>query len=394
MKFTISVTIAFCSFLAVCGAANAADSTVPEPFRGFDAASKLAINYDDLNTLLQSLVADIGLSNREKADLGHAKTGTRMKTKVQRSTINEGNRFYYETFVDNEAGQQTLRNIQKSIERVPDEMPLEHFTRDEQLAYWLNLYNITVLNEVVKEYPQRSLKKLLLGKNSILSKKLLTVAGVPLSLNDIQYRILKQNYDSNPLIIYGLYQGIIGGPNIRSSAYTGADVYRALTENAIVFINSNRGTSVRDAKNFRVSSFYERNKEYFPDFRADLTAHLLQYLEGDERMAIQEAAKLKADISDWTVTDLGGSYREIGGSLAHSSAGLMGAMSGSNSADSGGALGAASGAGPSSAGGLNPALLRRMKELAAEREQAKAADTAAPVDESDEAPAEAEPNSD
>ena len=394
MKLRTSIAIAFCSFLAVCGAANATDSTVPEPFRGFDAASKLTITYDDLTSLLGSLVADVGLSNREKADLGHAKTGTRMKTKVQRSTINEGNRFFYETFVDNEAGQKTLGYIQKSIERVPNDVPLENFTRDEQLAYWLNLYNITVLNEVVKEYPQRSLKKLLLGKNSVLSKKLLTVAGVSLSLNDIQFKILKQNYDSNPLIIYGLYQGIIGGPNIRSSAYTGADVYRALTENAVVFINSNRGTSVRDAKNFRVSSFYERNKEYFPDFRADLTAHLLQYLEGDERVAIQKAAKLKPDISDWTVTDLGGSYREIGGSLAHSSAGLMGAMSGSNSADSGGALGAASGTGATSAGGLNPALLRRMKELEAEREQAKAEDTTGPVDESNEAAADAEPISD
>jgi hypothetical protein len=35
-----------------------------------------------------------------------------------------------------------------------------------------------------------------------------------------------------------------------------------------------------------------------------------------------------------------------------------------------------------------------MKELAAEREQAKAEDTAAPVDESNAAPAEAEPISD
>lgn len=391
MKFTISIAVALCSFLAVCDSANAADSTVPEPFRGFDASSTHTINYDDLTSLLESLVADVGLSNREKADVGHAKTGTRMKTKVQRSTINEGNRFYYETFVDNEAGQKTLGNIQKSIERLPNEMSLEKFTRDEQLAYWLNLYNVTVLNEVVKEYPRRSLKKLLLGKNSILSRKLLTVAGVSLSLNDIQFTILKQNYDSDPLIIYGLYQGIIGGPNIRSKAYTGTDVYRALTENAVVFVNSNRGTTIRDAKSFRVSSFYERNKEYFPDFRADLTAHLLKYLEGDERMAIQKAAKLKPDISDWTVTDLGGSYREIGGSLAHSNAGLMGAMSGSNSADSGGALGASSGTGVSSAGGLNPDLLRRMKELEAEREQAKAEDTSGPVDEPDEA---AEPISD
>jgi hypothetical protein len=60
-----------------------------------------------------------------------------------------------------------------------------------------------------------------------LPKKLLTVDGVALSLNDIQFNILKHNYANNPLIIYGLYQGVIGGPNIRKSAYTGATVARA-----------------------------------------------------------------------------------------------------------------------------------------------------------------------
>ena len=88
------------------------------------------------------------------------------------------------------------------------------------------------LDEVVKEYPRQNLKRLFRGKNSMFEKKLLTVAGVPLSLNDIQFTILKQNYDSNPLVIYGLYQGIIGGPNIRKTAYTGANVWRALENNA------------------------------------------------------------------------------------------------------------------------------------------------------------------
>ena len=118
----------------------------------------------------------------------------------------------------------------------------------------------------------------------MLSKKLLTVAGMPLSLNDIQFTILKQNYDNDPLIIYGLYQGYIGGPNIRKRAYTGADVYRSLANNAIEFTNSNRGTYSKDEKVFRVSSLYERNRVYFPDFNSDLSKHLLVYLEGYERI--------------------------------------------------------------------------------------------------------------
>ena len=353
-----------CGFLIVNGVAHAADSTVPEPFQGFDDNSKYAINYDDLTTVLKTVVVDMGLSTRRVAQPAADVTGTRMKTKVKK-TANEGNRFYFETFKDDEEAQQFLRNLQKSLEELPTKAPLKYFSRDEQLAYWLNLYNVTVLNEVIAVYPKRNLKKLFRGKNSIFAAKVLTVAGVPLSLNDIQFTILKQNYDSNPLIIYGLYQGIIGGPNIRKSAYVGADVWRALENNAYEFINSNRGTYVRDAKTFRASSLYDRNSAYFPEFRSDLTEHLMVHLKGSQRAALQAASNLKADIDDWDVTDVGGTHQRIGGSFATSRAGLMDAVKGTTPMDGGGTMGAAVGAGSSSMVAKGRRLSRIEPELLA-----------------------------
>lgn len=316
-----STIFTFLVLLMTTSAAHAA--AVPEPFQGFDNNSKYVIKYDDLTAMLKTVVVDVGRSTREVAAPKQAKTGTRMKAKVKRSTINEGNRFYFETFEGNEEARQLLTGIRDSLAALPNEAPLQYFSRDEQLAYWLNLYNVTLLNEVVAVYPRKDLKKLLDGKNSILSKKLLKVAGVPLSLNDIQYTILKENYNNNPMIMYGLYQGVIGGPNIRRRAYTGSDVWRALENNALEFVNSNRGTYSQDQKTFHVSGLYDRNEDYFPDFNADLKKHLLAYLEGSERDALQTASKLKADINDWTVTDLGGSHREIGGSLADNNAALL-----------------------------------------------------------------------
>lgn len=385
MKMLIAIVAMCCGLLGAYDTAHAADGVVPEPFRGFDPDSRKRITYENLDTLLGAVVADMGRSTREKAAPDHARTGTRMKTKVNLATVNEGNRFYFETFVDNEPAQATLRSIQEVLEQLPAQVPLASLNRDEQLAYWLNLYNVTVLNEIVRIYPRQDLKRILQGKKSILAQKSLNVAGVPLSLDDIQFTILRQNYDNEPLIIYGLYQGNIGGPNIRTKAYSGRDVYEALTENAIEFINSNRGTAARNARDFRVSSFYDRNRAYFPNFEADLTAHLLKYLEGDERAALQAASKLKPDINDWTVTDLGGSRREIGGSLALNNAALMGSMSGSNAADSGGALGSSGG---SAAGNLSPTLARQMKEREARQEEGEDED----ADEAPEEPGETEPD--
>lgn len=304
---------------------------MPEPFRGFDANSKLTIDYRDLDSLLDTVVLYTGRSDRKKASSTQAATGTRMKVKVNRSTVNEGNRFYFEVFENSPENQQTVRKIRNRLESIPGAVALEKFSRDEQLAYWLNLYNITLLDEIISVYPVPELEDLLVGEDSMLSRKTLTVAGVPLSLDDIQFKILKQNYDNSPLVIYGLYQGIIGGPNIRKSAYTGKYVYADLIDNAIEFINSNRGTESQNRSTFRVSSLYARNSAFFPDFEADLTAHLLTFLEGDELGKLQSAKKIKADINDWTVTDLYGSSRDLAGSLASNAAALDGAVSGGNS---------------------------------------------------------------
>lgn len=330
-KYSFVVTFLIFSFISINAIANTAVSSVPEPFRGFDENSKLTIDYRDLDSLLDTVVLNTGRSDRKKAARSESETGTRMRVSVNRSTVNEGNRFFFEVFDNNADNQQTLTKIQERLENIPKAVPLEKFSRDEQLAYWVNLYNITIVNEIVKVYPERKLDDLLVGKRSILSKKTLMVAGVSLSLNDIQFTILRQNYDNNPLVIYGLYQGIIGGPNIRKSAYTGKYVYADLVDNAMEFINSNRGTDSRNAKVFRVSSLYKRNAVYFPDFDGDLTEHLLAYLEGEEFDELKAATKIKTDINDWTITDLYGSSRDLGGTLANNSAALDGAVSGGNS---------------------------------------------------------------
>ena len=329
MKKICLIMFSFTSL--VSGQLFSANSIVPDPFQGFDDDSKYMINYDDLSALLDIAVVDVGRSSRSVAEPPKGKTGTLMKTKVKRTTGDEANRFYFETFEDNENGRQILKTIKASLEQLPAEVALKFFSRDEQLAYWLNLYNVTVLNELIDLYPKTNLKKYLVGKKSILSKPLLSVSGIPLSLNDIQFTILKNNYD-NPLVMYGLYQGNIGGPNIRKSAYEGRDVWRALKNNALEFVNSNRGTYGDDKKTdvFKVSSLYDRNRIYFPDFNDNLAAHLMEYLEGQERTQLSFADTVKPGIDDWSITSLSGRYREFGGSLASSKAALLDSVGSTN----------------------------------------------------------------
>jgi hypothetical protein len=301
---------------------SAEAAAVPEPFAGHDPNSTFRIKYSDVDTILKTMVVDVGRSTRKKAQETHAKTGTRMKKKVKRETANEGNRFFYEEFENNQEYKDILHQVRLSLEAIPSQVPLATFNRKEQLAYWLNLYNVTVLDVLVQQYPERDLKKELIGKKSFLDEKILNVAGVPLSLNDIQYTILAGNYDNDPRIMYGLYQGNIGGPNIRKHAYSGENVDRFLQDNAEEFVNSNRGTAA-DEDTFEVSTLYERNSQYFPSFDRDLKEHLMRYISGPERSALQAANTFKPDIDDWTITDVYGTDAQIGGSFTDNKAAML-----------------------------------------------------------------------
>ncbi|MFC4655073.1 DUF547 domain-containing protein [Rheinheimera marina] len=305
---------------------QASEQKLPEHWFGEDPNSTITIDYSDWDYVLQASVLLSGPPSRELASEDRGSIGTRMKNKYNVKTINAGNKFFYERFRKTPELKATVSTIRDSLQKVPAEVQLNQLKNDEQLAYWLNLYNVVVVDEINKVYPQKKLEDFVTDDDGLLERKTVTVEGVALSLNDIQHKVLKVKFNKDPLTLYGMYQGYIGSPSIRKHAYTGDNVRRTLTANAFDFINSNRGTYPA-GKEFLVANFYKRNADYFPDFKADLSAHLKEYLSGSDQYSLDNAKKMVAKIDDWTVTDIYGSNQNFGGSVADSSAALLGAFS-------------------------------------------------------------------
>lgn len=276
--------------------------------------SKLRINFEPVNLLLDANVLNMGPSRRVSAKRPKPPIGTKLRPHIAVATLNEGNRFTYELIRDNKH-EDKVSAIKRYLESLPTQTPLHFYTKQEQLAYWLNLYNVTLINEIVKRYPRVRLEKLLTGTDSLMNQKLINIGGIELSLNNIQYDILYKKYNKEPLIIYGLYQGIIGSPGIINKAYTGVNVYKLLKDNAIEFINSNRGTRIWN-DTLEVSSYYARNADYFADFENDFKSHLLQYADKVTREIINQSSNIEANINNWKIADLFGSDRVFGGGVA------------------------------------------------------------------------------
>lgn len=303
-------------FVSATSTAFNVENKLLSQFSGYTENSTKSMDFSAVNEMLHAGVLNMGPSSRERIKPFVARTGTRLKQTVDTYTDGEANRFYYESLKDE---QDQLLLLKQYLEYIPTETPLDLYSREEQLAYWLNLYNVSVIYEIAKIYPKSNLKKLLTDEDGLLSKKLVNVDGIKLSLNDIQYNILLNQYNKNPLINYGLYQGNIGGPNIRPLAYTGDNVFSSLKSNATDFINSNRGTQFNgEEMSVRVSTFYEKNSKFFPDFNIDLKQHLLKFANKEITEEIMQAKRFVPNIHNWRVADLYGSIRHYEGSVGTS----------------------------------------------------------------------------
>jgi len=321
----VSLLIKFSCLLLLLSAPKyllAEDKAYPQ-FSGYSPKSKLTINFEPVNILLESNVLDMGPSRRINADLEVPLIGTRLRNVFPRATHNESNRFTYE-LIKSPKQKSLVNDVKKYLESLPEKNNLNLYSKQEQLAYWLNLYNITLINEIVKRYPIVSLEKILTGPDSLLDKKLVNIGSLQLSLSDIQYGILDKNYRKEPLIIYGLYQGYIGSPNINKKAFSGKNVYKLLKNNATDFVNSNRGTNIDSLNSLEVSSYYARNADYFPNFSNDLKLHLLQFADETTQEIINKSDKIEPIINNWAITDLFGSKRVFGGAMSTNSAASIG----------------------------------------------------------------------
>ncbi len=277
-----------------------------------DSSSKIAINYANLTLLYKATVTRARMSSRVYAQKASANVGSKISGSSGNPTRLEASRIFYHYIKEEELDY--IHTLRLGLEALPQVIPLQKLNRNEQLAYWLNLYNITMYEQVAMHYPVKKLKKLRKGtrkKPSMLDEKILNVNGITMSLNDIQYNIIQKIWP-DPIVLYGMYQGTIGGPNMRRKAYTGKLVYEQLHDNAEEFVNSLRGIRFQ-GKDTHVSIIYEWNKELFPDYKYDLRRHLRKYTNLRLTTRLDASRKIKAKIYDWHIADVLNGGRAVAG---------------------------------------------------------------------------------
>jgi hypothetical protein len=173
-------------------------------------------------------------------------------------------------------------------------------TRTEQFAFWANLYNAVTLDVVLDAFPIRSIRDI---RSGLLPgpwrRRLVTIGGVALTLDDIEHNILRQGW-VEPRVHYAVNCASIGCPNLPLRAFRGATLGPALEAAARAFINTPRAVRFEDDE-LVVSSIY---KWYATDFGGSdlrIIAHLARYADEPLRSRLQATTRISRDTYDWSL---------------------------------------------------------------------------------------------
>jgi len=206
---------------------------------------------------------------------------------------------------------------------------LDSWSIEEQIAYWVNAYNVFTLQAIVDHYPiqWRWINFLTLTpRNSIKqipgvwTELRWNIAGTTMTLDEIEHETLRPLYQE-PRIHMAVNCASISCPPLRSEPYTGTQLNRQLTVAARDYLASQLGMRV-DGSTLHVSSIFDW---YGEDFVSDY-AHLVAGDRSNKEQAIlgfiatygpSEASTIaqsgQASVRymryDWTLNDTGDGHR-------------------------------------------------------------------------------------
>lgn len=262
--------------LFALSAAPAAAQNLAARFSKHDAASTETVDHGDWGKLLAAYV---------------------------RSAPDGVNRVDYRRF--KAQGYGALRDYLAKLQAVK----VSSLRRDEQFAFWANLYNAATVEVVLKSYPVASIRDI---GGGVFSKgpwklKLVKVEGIELTLDDIEHNILRPVW-RDPRVHYAVNCASIGCPNLPRAPFAGATLSAQLSAAAREYVNHPRGFSVSGGS-IKASQIYSWYAEDFGGNATSVLRHARGYARGELANALKDATTISGYDYDWRLNDTATSAR-------------------------------------------------------------------------------------
>jgi len=164
-------------------------------------------------------------------------------------------------------------------------------------AFWINIYNLTVIQSVVAEYPIKSPLDIL----GFFDKNIHEISGKKVTLNDIENKILRAQFDNDPRFHFVLVCAGLGCPPIINEAYLPDTLEKQLNKQTKLALNNANFIKV-NAKKKKVQ-FSQIFEWYTSDFTVGSDS-LIDFVNTYRTEPIPRKYKSSYYTYDWTLNEV------------------------------------------------------------------------------------------
>jgi len=167
------------------------------------------------------------------------------------------------------------------INYLSENVPNENWTIQEQLAYYINIYNALTVQLILDNYPVNSIKDI----SKPWDQTVITLNENNYSLGDIEHKILRKM--NEPRIHFAINCASYSCPILLNEAFTASKLEQQLEQVTDSFINGNKNET--HPTNPKLSKIF---KWYKKDFKVNGNADVIQFINQYSNVKINEDASI------------------------------------------------------------------------------------------------------
>jgi hypothetical protein len=215
-----------------------------------------------------------------KADLDHSEWNKLLKKHVQENGD-----------VDYKGFKADVASLENYVNYLSKQVPEQSWTVEEQLAYFINVYNANTIKLIVDNYPLKSIKDI----SSPWLKNRVKIGDKDFSLADIENGVLRKM--NEPRIHFAINCASKSCPKLLNEAFTAKNVMELMDKATKEFINNS-------SKN-EIASGQLKISEVFKWYKSDFTENgtVVDYINQFSKTKINSATEINYKDYDWSLND-------------------------------------------------------------------------------------------
>jgi len=203
-------------------------------------------------------------------------------------------------FVDYKGFIKDSLKFNKYLETLISNRPTDNWSKNAQLAYWINVYNAFTVKIVADNYPVESIKDIKKGipfVNSVWDIKFISFKDGMMDLNEVEHGILRKQFNE-PRIHFAINCASISCPPLLNEAFVAEKLETQLTKMSKAFLADTDRNIITQNK-LQLSKIFSWFKG---DFVKNQT--LIDFLNLYAPVKISDDAEIESLPYNWTLNEV------------------------------------------------------------------------------------------